>query len=201
MARTTKDQRSAYHHGDLRRALMMHAVELLDERGVDGFSLREVARRAQVAVAAPSHHFSNASGLLTAVAADGFEKLATDFRRVLGRGHEPCEQVVGICEAYVRHHRRCPGTAAVMFRSEVLDNNDARLQETRPKSFELLKQGVRQAILEVASDEQVQGIAKLLWATMHGLVTLKLDEGKQLNERVAFAARTILAGANSSASL
>ena len=71
--------RETYHHGNLPETLVLEAAELLAERGADGFSMREVARRAGVAVAAPSHHFGNAKGLITAVAILGFETLTKEF--------------------------------------------------------------------------------------------------------------------------
>lgn len=189
--------RSAYHHGDLPRVLMAKAVELLDERGVEGFSLREVARRAKVAAAAPSHHFGNVSGLLSAIAAEGFRQLALAFEAVLDQDLEPVEHVVGVCEAYINHYRKYPGTGSIMFRWELLDNDNAALVEMRPKSLHLLKDAVRGAISEDASEERVDWVAKILWATMHGLVTLRMEEGEELSERVAFAARAVLAGSDS----
>ena len=56
---------SEYHHGDLPAALRAAAVDLIQERGPAKFSLREVARRAGVSYAAPSHHFGDARGLLS----------------------------------------------------------------------------------------------------------------------------------------
>ena len=58
-----------YHHGDLRAALLAAAEAELAERGVEAFSLRQVAKRAGVSHAAPAHHFGDAQGLLTALAA------------------------------------------------------------------------------------------------------------------------------------
>ena len=52
----------AYHHGALRPALIAAAEAVIAERGVDGFSLRETARRAGVSPAAPAHHFGDARG-------------------------------------------------------------------------------------------------------------------------------------------
>jgi len=60
--------RENYHHGNLPEALISKGAELLAEKGPEKFSMREVARRAGVAVAAPAHHFGNAKGLLTAIA-------------------------------------------------------------------------------------------------------------------------------------
>src|SRR5689334_18307265 len=65
-----------YHHGALRESLIATAEALLEERGVEGFTLRECARRAGVSPAAPAHHFGNVGGLLTAIATLGFAGLA-----------------------------------------------------------------------------------------------------------------------------
>ena len=62
----------AYHHGDLRAALVASACQLLEEKGVTALSLREVARRSGVSQAAPYRHFPDKASLLAAVAAEGF---------------------------------------------------------------------------------------------------------------------------------
>lgn len=188
--------RASYHHGDLRRALIGHATDLLDERGVAGFSLREVTRRAEVATAAPTHHFGNVAGLLTAVATVGFETLTSDFEDVLSQDTPPTEQVIGLCEAYVHHGRRHPGMASVMFRSDLLNIDDTSLSDARLRSLQLLVRGVRGALSEHASDEHAQRVAKVVWATMHGLVALRMEEGEALRAQVAFAARAVLVGSD-----
>ena len=71
-----------YHHGDLREKLVAAAEAIILERGVDGFSLREAARRAGVSPAAPAHHFGDTQGLLSEVALRGFRR----FRRRAGGG-------------------------------------------------------------------------------------------------------------------
>ena len=54
---------SAYHHGDLRKALLEAAEAELAEKGVEGFTLRGCAKRAGVSHAAPAHHFKDANAL------------------------------------------------------------------------------------------------------------------------------------------
>ena len=68
--------RDAYHHGDLRAALIAAAEEELAENGVDGFTLRGCARRAGVSHAAPAHHFKDVRALFTALATIGLRRLA-----------------------------------------------------------------------------------------------------------------------------
>jgi len=63
-----------YHHGGLRAALLVAGEAELAERGVEGFSLRSVAKRAEVSHAAPAHHFGDVRGLLTALATEGFSR-------------------------------------------------------------------------------------------------------------------------------
>src|SRR5260221_12811461 len=58
--------------GDLADALLRAAEALIVERGPQGFSLREVARRARVSEAAPYWHFANKEALLAAIAAARF---------------------------------------------------------------------------------------------------------------------------------
>ena len=64
-----KAKRGTYHHGDLKRALTEAALQLVQEKGPKGFTLREVARRAGVSAAAPYRHFADKAQLLAAVAA------------------------------------------------------------------------------------------------------------------------------------
>lgn len=77
--RTTRTPRIAaktsYHHGDLRRALIGAALELVRQRGLDGFTLREAARIVGVSQAAPYRHFADKEALLAGVAEEGYRKL------------------------------------------------------------------------------------------------------------------------------
>src|ERR1700730_15662206 len=73
------DSGRPYHHGDLRHALIDSALEAIVEQGAANVRLRDVARRAGVSHAAPAHRFGDKAGLLTAVAAQGFELLAAEL--------------------------------------------------------------------------------------------------------------------------
>ncbi|MFD8967410.1 TetR/AcrR family transcriptional regulator [Streptomyces sp. NPDC059568] len=64
-----------YHHGDLRTALLRQAERTLAEQGVDGLSLRELAREVGVSHGAPRRHFPDKRALLDALAEEGYERL------------------------------------------------------------------------------------------------------------------------------
>ncbi|CAM5543275.1 hypothetical protein STANM309S_00955 [Streptomyces tanashiensis] len=68
--------RSTYHHGELRQAVLAAALDVIATDGPGALSLRDLARRAGVSHAAPAHHFKDRTGLLTAIATQGYELLA-----------------------------------------------------------------------------------------------------------------------------
>jgi len=94
--------KDAYHHGNLRRALMDGALAVIAERGIEGLSLREVAARAGVSHAAPYHHFADKAALIHALALEcaGLidERMAACEAAA---GDDPIERLVAIGMAYV----------------------------------------------------------------------------------------------------
>src|SRR4051794_38861862 len=91
----------AYHHGNLRSALLADAERVLSEGGE--LSLRELARRVGVSHAAPRRHFADKQALLDALAEDGFERLGGELSASLagaGPGLEGRLRAFG--ETYVR---------------------------------------------------------------------------------------------------
>jgi AcrR family transcriptional regulator len=164
-----------YHHGDLPNALRQAAAEVLGERGVGGFSLREVARRAGVSHTAPAHHFGDVRGLLTSVAAEGFEALEHDTTAAAARHDDPVEQLMAIGEAYVNLARSHPAHCAVMFRTDIVDQDDGRLQQCGLGAYGVLERTV-QAVIEdrgLSDDVALDDVTWMCWSTMQGLVELE----------------------------
>ena len=166
-----------YHHGDLRRSLIEATEALLDERGADAFSLREVARRAGVSPAAPAHHFGDAAGLLTAVVTEAFDALAESLRKGDARGqragkHRLVEQGV----EYVGFALRHPGRFRLMFRGALL-HEQAALMASANAAFAVLEDGVR-AMRGLADGAPIRGAdwAALLasWSIVHGFAHLAI---------------------------
>ena len=108
-------KKKSYHHGDLRRALIDAALELIAERGPHGFNMREAARRAGVSSGAPYKHFSDKDGLIQAVADQGDELLVQAVDREMARAgddHAARFQAMGI--AYVKFAVANPSYFRVM---------------------------------------------------------------------------------------
>lgn len=166
-----------YHHGDLRDALIAAGEEVLRERGVAGFSLREAARRAGVSPAAPAHHFGDARGLLTAIATLGFNGLsqgliaanaaAGDDRRarILAQGH-----------AYVRYALTQPARFDLMWQRDLLNGDDPDFQAAGFHAFSLLHELVTGEPLTMADmqDDKYRIDPRVIatWSVVHGFAGL-----------------------------
>lgn len=163
---------TGYHHGDLPNALRRAAVEVIEERGLGAFSLREVARRAGVSHTAPAHHFGDMRGLLTSVAAEGFAALYEVTSRAAEGVDDPVERLVALGEAYVSLARSNRAHCEVMFRVDVIDPDDPDLVEVGIRAYVVLEDTVRSLIETEHLDVDLDHATWLCWSTMQGLVTL-----------------------------
>ncbi|HKO83517.1 MAG TPA: TetR/AcrR family transcriptional regulator [Actinomycetota bacterium] len=166
----TKDARP-YHHGDLPRALLEAAVEAIAEVGPAAVSLRDLARRAGVSHAAPAHHFGDKAGLLTAVAADGFRRLAA----TLGETYQATGSFLELGVAYVRFAVTHRAHFEVMFRPELYHTDDPELIQAREQARSLLYPPAAEAANRPHGDDDLRaGVAA--WSLVHGLATLWLNQ-------------------------
>lgn len=166
-----------YHHGDLRTQLLAAAEVVLAERGLEGFTLRECARRAGVSHAAPAHHFGDVTGLLTAMAATGFERLhAAIAAEIDATPPERTARYAAAAKGYMRFARANPQHFALMFRHAVLDHTDEALCTAASAAFEQLVHLVAElrATTDPLAHPETRLDVAMTWATIHGLATLVL---------------------------
>jgi AcrR family transcriptional regulator len=158
-----------YHHGDLRRALLDTALEAIGEQGPAAVSLRDVARRAGVSHAAPTHHFRDKTGLLTALAAEGWSLLADSLQEAVGRGGDFAE--LGV--AYVVFATSHPAHFAVMRAPGLARADDPDLDAAMGRAREQLRSGVQR--FEAGSTRDTDTTALTAWSLVHGLAALILE--------------------------
>lgn len=168
--------KASYHHGDLRAALLLAAELVLAERGVEGFTLRECARRAGVSHAAPAHHFGDVAGLLTAVAALGFETLTLFMREARAGIDEPQARLRAIGRGYVAFARRYPERFRLTFNRHRLNIEDPALRAAGQEAFAELETAIR--LVTRAGEGPLEGerLDTLLhvWSLVHGYAHLLL---------------------------
>lgn len=158
------EKNPSYHHGDLRRALMAAAVEVIEDVGPAAMSLRAVARRAGVTHPAATYHFGDKAGLLTAVATEGYVLLGDTLERVRSDGGTFLD--IGV--AYVHFAVTQRAHFEVMYRPELYDQADESLLRARSVAATVLY-GTDSPTVE----ETREGVAA--WAIVHGIATLWLN--------------------------
>lgn len=166
-----------YHHGALRDALLAAAEAILDEQGLESFSLRECARRAGVSHAAPAHHFGDARGLLTAYAALGCERMAQRMARYRKQAAaEPAAQLIAVGQAYIDFALAHRAQFQLMNRRDRLDRRDPALQSAGSRASAMLNETLTDAMRAAGLPPHTTAErAVLAWSAVHGFAMLALE--------------------------
>src|SRR5688572_23464088 len=136
----------SYHHGELKSALLDAAASVLADHGVEGFTLRECARRAGVSHGAPAHHFGDVRGLLTALTAESFAQLEALMLEYRARAADDAyAQFAATGLAYVDYALAHRARFQLMFRSDRLTFGDPALAEISSRVYQQLDSTLRRA--------------------------------------------------------
>lgn len=169
-------QKRAYHHGDLKAAMVQAALKLIAKHGPRGFSLSEAARFAGVSVGAPYRHFADKEALFGEIAAQGFVELYEGIEAAAKTCPEnPRKRLVAIGMVYVRFAVERPSHFQVMFDSAIHRRKDPAVDVPADRSFQILAKTVHEAAAKdgVRSEET---LTAAIWAMMHGHAMFAMDE-------------------------
>lgn len=127
------------HHGDLRNALEQAALELVAERGAQGFTLAETSRRAGVSVAAPYKHFADKDALLAELARKGYERQHDLFQAAMADESDPVEQLAAFAAAYVEFAAEHKALFDITFGAGLKKQRYPQLAEAGDRVLNLLR--------------------------------------------------------------
>ncbi|MFE6779955.1 TetR/AcrR family transcriptional regulator [Streptomyces sp. NPDC057702] len=156
-----------YHHGDLRRALLTATAVAIAEKGPAALSLRDLARRAGVSHAAPTHHFGDKTGLLTAFAAEGYALLADALATA---GGDLLESGVRYVRFAVEHRAHFE----VMFQPDLYHPDDPGVAAARERADRALTAALATRP-DRPSDEDGEAAELAAWSLAHGFAGLWLS--------------------------
>jgi AcrR family transcriptional regulator len=171
------DDLPAYHHGDLRQALLAAAEAILVEQGAQAFTLRECARRAGVSHAAPAHHFGDARGLLTALAAVGFDRMADLMHKhhAKARGNASA-RLTAVGQAYIDFALRHRAHFQLMYSRDRLNPDDASLLQAANRTGQMLSTAMTAVMAERGlPPHDLPQRMLLAWSAVHGFATLVVE--------------------------
>src|ERR1700730_1770219 len=172
-------EETPYHHGALHEALLKAAEKVMERDGLQGLTLRAVAREAGVSHAAPTHHFGDLTGLVSELAAIGFRQFNVAMATADTSGPSPLDKAMARAKAYVAYARAHPGMYGLMFRTERLDMTRPSLHEAASASVAGLAGTVGASRHEQISEQalslpQAAAIVRA-GSLVHGFSTLLLD--------------------------
>ena len=176
-SRKLKKPAKAYHHGNLRDALLDEALRTIEKHGVDQLTLRTVGGRLGVSRSALYRHFADKQALLAAVGSEGFRlprQAVADAWEQNGGGRTGFE---AMAKAYVQFAVAHPSHYRVMFGGfiESAAKDDAFIGEAKA-AFQVLVDALieQQNTGDIRRDEPVL-MARYVWALVHGIAMLVID--------------------------
>jgi AcrR family transcriptional regulator len=170
MGRTnTRKLPSAYHHGDLREALIDAAMRAAERGGQEAVSFTALARELGVSQAAPYRHFVDRSALLTEVGERGFKAYSSAVRKALAVA-DGRSALSRMAHAYKDFGLTRPGLYHVMFASGIMPAADlgSPLKLAAKECFDIMLDTLHPGLEDVAR----RRFGLKIWASVHGIVTM-----------------------------
>lgn len=175
--------KSAYHHGDLKEALVQAAYELVSKNGAENFALADACRLAGVSTAAPYKHFRDRNEVLELVIERALDEMDRQLMAAVEKaGTGTLAGIVAMGHAYLRFAVDEQRLFRLMFGQNPVLKKAEGVGEDGAKCFgHVIEQiGIYCARNNVAGDPMA--IAVRLWTFVHGAASLLIDEDY---ERVA----------------
>jgi AcrR family transcriptional regulator len=173
------NQTRAYHHGNLRQALIDTAVQVAEEMGHEELSMRELARRLGVSSGAPFRHFPNRASLMAAIAEEATLRLRLCVERDLRKAKpDEVSRLKTLGRSFIHWALDTPAqfrivSARRLFDFEASASLMVHFNEVRDITIELVKQAQLAGYL--SRQLSAQDMALSLRATAYGLVRMSID--------------------------
>ena len=91
-----------YHHGDLKKQMILKGLELLNEKGTDGFSLRKIAAMCDVSHTAPYKHFKDKHDLINEISNYVISEFDNSIINSLDKSLNPKDLMIEIGKSYIK---------------------------------------------------------------------------------------------------
>ncbi len=170
-----KQKRTAgQKHGDLRMELIREGLILLDIQGIEGVTIRAVARNAGVAHSAPANHFPSRRAMLTAIAAIVFADLADlTIEAITDLADKPEQAIQAFAETCFQFAFDTPNRYQLLWQRQLIDQDDPALAKEMERVYSALLSVLRHAQVNHRVDIETDAIA--IWSMVHGYISMRLD--------------------------
>ena len=165
----------AYHHGNLKHALIEAALELIADKGPTGFTLSEAAKKAGVTPAAVYRHFEGREDLIAEAARQGYEIFGDLMEHAYQSGQPSALAAFEATgRAYLAFAKRFPGHYISMFESGISVNRTPELAQAVTKANSVLEKAATDLSEHIPADKRPPPsmFSAHIWAMSHGVVEL-----------------------------
>ena len=179
-----------------RQRLCDLALKAFAEQGVEGISLRGLAAAAGCSRSTPYRYFKNKADIFAAVRQSEFQRMADQTEQVAQQQIDPQKKLVALARAYVNFAMERPDAYRVMYS---VNQQDEQRYPDLLKQIKRTQQPMANAVHEAIEDGSIHGdplnIVHVLWAGLHGIISLhlsdKLHMGRDIHELAEVMIRSL----------
>lgn len=167
-----------YHHGNLRNQLIEAGIELINESGLKGFSLRKVASRCNVSHTAPYSHFKDIDALIYAMGEHVTEQFMDELYAAI-EGKEDSEKAVSLLgQAYIDFFIKNPHYFSFIFYNSGITINLNKESSNDYLPFALFRSTAYKMFRRLnLPEEDYSSNLIALWSMVHGIASLLTNDG------------------------
>ena len=167
--RPARKAQNAYHHGDLRDALVQAALHEVELGGSEVVSISALARKLGVSQPAPYKHFADRETLLTAVTAEAFRQFSAVLRAATEKPSKR-SKLSRFAQVTLDFGLRRNGIYRLMFASRIIAcaPKGGELHSATRETFDLLLDALEAPAVGLLRERS----ALKIWAALHGVVML-----------------------------
>ena len=161
--------RNAYHHGDLRDALIKAALREAEQAGPEAISIKALAKELGVSQPAPYRHFADREALLAAATAEAFRQFTAMLREAMAKPSKQ-SKLSRLAQATLDFGLRRNGVYRLMFASRTVScaMKGSDLHNAVSETFLLVLEALEAPAIGYLRERQ----ALKIWAALHGVVML-----------------------------
>ncbi|MGH6678920.1 MAG: TetR/AcrR family transcriptional regulator [Bradyrhizobium sp.] len=169
MPRLARKPLNAYHHGDLREALVEAALAEAERGGPEAISIKALAKKLGVSQPAPYRHFADREALLQAAAAEALRQFSAVLRETIGKPSRR-SKLSRFAQATFEFGLRRNGVYRLVFASRIVAcaPDDSELHHAGMETFGLLLEALEALAIGLIRERH----ALKIWASLHGVVML-----------------------------
>ena len=167
-----------YHHGDLRNALIEESIKMINSSGEESVSMRKLAQRCGVSMAAPYAHFKNKEEMINAIKEYVEEAFTKYLEAAISQIENDIEKkIITLGNAYITFFIENPEYFTFLFsRGYIHANLDFKSSGEKDfKPFKILKDlcsiYFEQKKPELSDYEKELEIIRI-WASVQGITSI-----------------------------